>query len=124
MILNIVNGTIIGLFALAALVLAVLLVTTIGGNFRTGRDFRAGLARRLTDLRLSRMAAAVGVDVNRCLHDQMVVDLEQGMRNCRSCGETERCDEVLAQPAIQVEDVEFCPNQPCLSRYAVEADRA
>jgi type II secretory pathway component PulJ len=88
---------------------AVLLSWAIMRNLREGERFRARLANRLEQLRLHRLMRMLGMDPNRYLHEQPIVDAERHMRTCARCPESARCDQALEQE--QPESVApYCAN--------------
>ncbi|WP_018233895.1 DUF6455 family protein [Thioalkalivibrio thiocyanodenitrificans] len=94
-------------FALGLFV--VLLSWAIMRNLREGERFRARLAHRLEQLRLHRLMRMLGMDPNRYLHEQPIVDAERHMRACARCPESTRCDQALEQE--QPESVAaYCAN--------------
>lgn len=108
-------------FGVGSLALIVWMILAIARNYRDGREFRRRIAQRLQDLRMHRMAKALGLDVERCLHDEMIVRIEENMRRCKACDEIEACDEKLAKGvALSTDEIGFCPNRDCLAEY-VEA---
>lgn len=110
-------------FALGTLTLIVWMTLAIARNFRNGREFRRRIAQRLQGLRMHRMAKALGIDVEYCLHDEMIVRIEENMRRCEACEELAACDEKLAKGALSTDEIGFCPNRDCLAEY-VEATGA
>lgn len=87
----------------------------IGRNVKIGGLFRRRLGKRVDELRLGKMAKAMGIDKSAYLHQQSVVDIEREIRQCRSCGEKTTCDDHLAGNEIP-EHPQFCPNEAALSR--------
>jgi hypothetical protein len=118
-----ISKLILALFALGAIALTAWVALAIAANFRTGREFRARLAQRLQGMRMHRMAKALGIDVEQCLHGENVVRIEQNMRRCEACDELEACDEKLAKGELSVEEIGFCPNRECLAEYARHGSR-
>lgn len=107
----------IALFGLGMVLMAAVMILSIARNYEHGRRFRRTLAERLAGLRLERMARALGIDVERCLHDERVVQIEQSMQRCGTCTETEACDRELEKGVHSPRQIEFCPNRECLSKF-------
>jgi hypothetical protein len=115
---QLINELILIAFGLGAIALIVWTSLAIARNFRAGREFRERLMQRLQALRMHRVAKALGIDVEHCLHDEMVVRIEENMRRCEACEALEACDEKLAKGALSTDEIEFCPNRDCLAEYA------
>jgi hypothetical protein len=87
----------------------------IARNQKIGRRFRARLAKRVEELRLGKMAKAMGIDKNVYLHKQSVVDIEREIRQCMDCTQKDTCDDRLARNDIP-DHPQFCPNEAALGR--------
>lgn len=85
------------LVALALVLFTCYLAWAILRNMREGQRFRVRLARRLEQLRLSRLMRLMGLDTVRYLHEQPIVAVGEHMRTCTRCPETTRCDQALEQ---------------------------
>ena len=111
--------------ALAIIVLGVVslgaaIIWAITSNLRQGEAFRQKLGERLSRLRLHGALKRFGIDPPNYLHTQPIVDIEDQMRKCSSCEETERCDDKLARPVAEEEDFGFCPNDSELQRVVAQ----
>jgi hypothetical protein len=95
-------GLALGLLALA-------LAWAILHNLWEGQRLRTRLARRLGPLRMQRLMRMLGLDPNRYLHEQRIVDVARQMRACIDCPETQRCDGALKQGKPD-EVAPYCPN--------------
>ncbi len=102
---------------LAVIGLAAALILTVRANYLTGRRFRRQLAERVNRLRLGRMLARRGIDVQEYLHRVPVVRLEQEARACEGCDQTATCDRTLAR-ATSAAALDFCPNDRAFGVYA------
>jgi hypothetical protein len=98
-----------------------LLFAAIVFNLNAGKKYRQTLARDIDKLRLSRMLAALGIDVSSYLHSERIVDIEQQMGRCSACTRTADCDEQLAGGAIEADAIGFCNNEQSLQKV-VERD--
>lgn len=96
----------------AILTFGVVLIWAIGGNLRRGDQVRRKLARNLDTLRLGRALKMFGIDTERYLHSQRIVDIEAQMRNCSTCSDVSRCDNSLKKGAVV--EFDFCPNHDAL----------
>jgi hypothetical protein len=107
-------GLALGLLALA-------LGWAILRNLREGQRFRARLARRLGPLRMQRLMRMLGLDPNRYLHEQRIVDVGRQMRACIECPETQRCDGALKQEKPD-EVAPYCPNYETFRRVRTKPE--
>ena len=98
----------------ALAVTATALIWSIAGNVRQGEAYRRRLAERLNRLRLGKALRLFGIDTERYVHGQRVVDIGQHMRRCGDCEDTDRCDAVL-EDARTSDAIDFCPNHESLS---------
>ncbi|MEN8176199.1 MAG: DUF6455 family protein [Pseudomonadota bacterium] len=111
------NGLFIALLGIITLAIAVMVPYSIQRNYRHGLGFRERLLARAEKLRISRMLKALGVDTDACLHQAPVVEIEQNLRNCEGCQDTEICDDALQSANLEIREVSFCPNQACFEKY-------
>ena len=112
-----------GLFGLLMAAFAALLFAAIVFNLNVGRKYRQTLARDIEKLRLSRMLAALGIDVTGYLHSERILDIQQQMGRCSDCGRTAECDDRLAQGEVDAADIGFCNNEQSLQKI-LERDKA
>lgn len=89
------------------MITGVLLVSFIGGNFRTGQRLREGLSQRLGMLRMKKMLIKREINIKDYLHDSMISDIEGHIRTCEGCNRTDECDTALNTGK---QDLSFCPN--------------
>lgn len=108
---TLIAGTLLG--AAIAYVI-VRLAVVIAFNVRTGILYRQRLARKINDLRLSRMLAALGIDINRYLHNERVIDITDQMNRCVACENTRTCDEDMLKGKISADDIDYCNNEQTL----------
>ena len=85
-------------------------------NVIVGMEFRNSLARKVDALRLNKMLAALGIDINRYLHSERVIDIEEHIDKCASCNNTETCDDQLAKGSIQASNIDYCNNEKSLQQ--------
>ena len=116
--MNTLSMIVASLLLLLTLTFAVLLLAAIVFNLNAGRKFRRLLAARLDQLRLGKMLSATGIDINRYLHTQSVVDIQDQMERCSNCESTDTCDEQLAEGHVSVQDIDFCNNQRSLEEMS------
>lgn len=105
-----------GLLGLLMAAFAGLLFTAIVFNLNAGRKYRQALARDIDKLRLSRMLAALGIDVSSYLHRERIVDIQQQMGRCSDCARTAECDERLADGKVDAAEIGFCDNEQSLQQ--------
>lgn len=117
-VFTLITGTLL-VVAIAYVILR--LAVVIAFNVRTGMLYRQRLARKLEQLRLKRMLAALGIDVNRYLHHERVIDIEDQMNRCEACENTQACDENLLKDKISTDTIDYCNNEQTL-REMVAAD--
>lgn len=84
---------------------------TILINLINGRKFHHALEQEFSKLRLSRMLTALGISKTDYIYQSSVKDINQQMKSCSDCNNTEVCDEKLAAPEIDVSEIEFCNNE-------------
>ena len=84
---------------------------SILGNLVKGRKFHSNLQQQFSQLRLSKMLGALGINKTDYIYQTKVKDIRQQMKNCTDCTNTVECDEKLATPALDVTDIDFCNNE-------------
>jgi len=89
---------------------------TILINLINGRKFHHALEQEFSKLRLSRMLTALGISKTDYIYQSSVKDINQQMKSCSDCNNTEVCDEKLAAPEIDVSEIEFCNNEADLKQ--------
>lgn len=112
--MNIITIFALALLALILLTFSVLLPVAIVFNVRAGEKYRKGLAEKVNRLRLGKMLAALGVDINRYLSSERSVDIQQHIDRCNACVNTAECDEKLDSHDIDPEHIGFCNNEASL----------
>ncbi len=95
-----------------------LLPVAIVFNYRSGMKYRAALAQQLSTLRLGRMLAAVGIDIDAYLSSERVVDIHQQMKRCSECTHQVPCDAGLADGNLTTDSIGFCNNEQSLRDIA------
>jgi hypothetical protein len=108
----------IGLLVAGLAIALVLLPLAIAMNVETGMKYRRDLAERLDRLRLGRMLAALGVNINRYLNNERIVDIDQQMRRCSACTHTKTCDDKLKEGDVAADNIGFCNNEASLRKMA------
>ncbi len=108
---------------LAVLALAILIAVLIVGlpfallrNMAQGAQFRRDLDQRVRGLRLSKMLDYLGIDRERYLHQEPVVNIHGHMRRCADCEATDACDQVIGTPGAEESSIDFCPNADSLTK--------
>jgi len=112
-ILTLIVGAILGLFVLYVIMR---MSYVIMRNVIVGMEFRKRLAQQVNALRLNKMLAALGIDVNSYLHKERIIDIEQQIDKCSSCQNTETCDDQLAKGTITAGNIDYCNNEEALQQ--------
>ena len=84
---------------------------TILLNLINGRKFHHSLEQEFSKLRLSNMLTALGISKTDYIYQTSVKDINQQMKSCSDCNNTDECDEKLSQPDIDISEIEFCNNE-------------
>lgn len=112
-IFTLLAGGILGLFLLYVIMR---ISYVIMRNVIVSMEFRKKLADKVHSLRLNNMLGALGIDVNRYLHNERILDIEEQIDKCASCQNTDTCDEQLAQDSITVGNIDYCNNAQALQQ--------
>ena len=110
-IFTLIIGSILALFVLYVIMR---MSYVIMRNVIVGMEFRKSLARKVNALRLNKMLAALGIDINNYLHSERVIDIEEHIDRCAACQNTETCDDQLAKGNIQANNIDYCNNEESL----------
>jgi hypothetical protein len=110
-IFTVIIGSILALFVLYVIMR---MSYVIMRNVITGMEFRKKLAGKVNALRLNKMLAALGIDINSYLHSERVIDIEEQIDRCSACENTETCDDQLARGTIQADNIDYCKNEESL----------
>ena len=121
--MNLVSLIATGLLGLVMAAFAGLLFAAIVFNLNVGRKYRQTLARDIEKLRLSRMLAALGIEVTGYLHNERILDIQRQMGRCSDCERTAECDDRLARGEVDAADIGFCNNERSLQKI-LERDKA
>lgn len=106
----------IGLLVAGLAIALVLLPLAIAMNVETGMQYRRDLAEKLDKLRLGKMLAALGVNINRYLNGERMVDIHQQMQRCSACANTQTCDDKLTKGDVAADNIPFCNNEESLRK--------
>jgi len=112
-IFTVIIGSILALFVLYVIMR---MSYVIMRNVIVGMEFRNKLARKVDALRLNKMLAALGIDINSYLHSERVIDIEDHIDKCATCNNTETCDDQLAKGTIQASNIDYCNNEKSLQQ--------
>ena len=112
-IFTVIIGSILALFILYVIMR---MSYVIMRNVIVGMEFRKKLARKVDALRLNKMLAALGIDINSYLHTERVIDIEEHIDKCATCNNTETCDDQLAKGTIQASNIDYCNNEKSLQQ--------
>jgi hypothetical protein len=105
-----------GILALFMLYVLLRMSYVIMRNVIVGMEFRKNLARQLNALRLNKMLNALGIDINRYLHNERIIDIEEQIGKCAACENTETCDDQLGKGAVQASNIDYCNNEKSLQQ--------
>ena len=106
------------LLALMLVTFTVLLPVAIVFNVRAGEKYRQGLAEKVNRLRLGKMLAALGVDIDVYLSSERSLEIQQHIDRCAACDNTTECDDKLAGQSIDPDNIGFCNNEASLREIA------
>ena len=112
--MNILTLVVMTLFVLLFAAFTVLLSIAIAFNIKASVRYREALAAKVKELRLGKMLAALGVDIDIYLHNERVLDIHQHMERCRACKNTDSCDESLSTVELDASAIGFCNNEKSL----------
>jgi len=98
--------------ALGVYILAIMFL-----NMKRGRKYFEKLAQKLQGLRLHKMLSALGINTANYLATQKKLDIEQQMKACSECRNTEKCDQHLADGDISPDTITFCNNEKDLQDF-------
>ena len=109
---------VITVFVLAIGTVAIAFLLLINKNLQQGQTIRQRLAERVHGLRMAKMLSKLGIDFDQYLHQVPLHKINESMDKCDDCQTVGLCDEALKQPEIKPENIDFCPNQSCLTRVS------
>lgn len=75
------------------------------------------LQHSVSQLRLSKMLAFLGIQMRDYLQRIPIVDINQHIARCKACPNIPACDRCLRDGEYTT-DMHFCPNYPSLIRYS------
>ena len=84
---------------------------TVAMNLINGRKFHHALDQEFSELRLNNMLTALGINKTAYIYQTSVKDIQQQMKSCSDCTNTDECDEKLSKPDIDITEIEFCNNE-------------
>ena len=112
-----------GLLVILIEVFILRLSYTIMINLINGRKFHHKLEQEFSRLRLSNMLSALGISKTDYIYQNSVKDINQQMQNCTDCSNTDECDEKLeklADPKIDITEIDFCNNEADLKALKLQ----
>ena len=116
--MNILNYLILILLAVAFVAVGIGFILLITRNVKQGRVIRHKLAERIESLRMAKMLKALGIDFSSYLHQVPLNKINESMNKCGDCSTIDQCDDKLQQESISPEEIDFCPNQECLTKFS------
>lgn len=115
--MTILSFILLTLMGSAMLLLAFSFALLVKRNIQQGTLVREQLAKRVESLRMSKMLKALGLDFQGYLYRVPLSKINSSMKNCENCATTDQCDDMLQQPQIDPAQIDFCPNQACLTQF-------
>ena len=91
-------------------------------NVRAGVAYREKLAGKIEKMRLGKMLAALGVDIDAYTSNERGVDIHDHVTRCNQCINTGECDERISQGDINADDIAFCNNEHSLHKLTRSPD--
>jgi hypothetical protein len=91
-------------------------------NVRAGMAYREKLAGKLEKMRLGKMLAALGVDIDAYISNERGVDIHDHVTRCNQCASTSECDERISRGDINADDIAFCNNEQSLQKLTRSPD--
>ncbi len=119
----IISYLLLAILGMAFTLLSLYFLLLITKNVKQGRVVRQKLAKRVESLRMTKMLRRLGLDFNQYLHTVPLNKVSDSMGKCESCPTTEICDEKLKQESLEIQDIDFCPNQKCLGKFSTQKDQ-
>ena len=71
-------------------------------------------AEQIERLRLGKMLAALGVDIDAYVSMERTVYIREQITHCMACDNTEECDDRLTEGVIDADNISFCNNEKSL----------
>lgn len=115
---------VLGLMIALLIAISILIPAMIVFNIKAGEKYRENLAEQLSQLRINRMLGALGIDVNRYLHQQHVHEIHQHMNRCESCENTDQCDQELNNNQVDPANIAYCNNDEALNKIVSKQEQA
>ncbi len=84
---------------------------TILTNLINGRKFHHKLEQDFSKLRLNNMLVALGISKTDYIYQTNVKDIQQQMKSCTECSNTDICDDKLETNTVDISEIEFCNNE-------------
>ncbi len=110
------------LLLLLVAVFAIWLPVAIVFNVRAGMAYREKLAGKIEKMRLGKMLAALGVDIDAYISNERGVDIHDHVTRCKQCSNTSECDERISQGDINADEIAFCNNEQSLHKLTHSPD--
>jgi hypothetical protein len=95
-----------------------LLLLRIRNNVVSGLSYRKALQAEISDLRLDRMLAALGINRERYLYQESTLDIHRQIERCKDCSNTATCDDKLSSNTIEKDKIDFCNNADAFGRIS------
>ena len=89
----------------------IVLIMRIRTNVLTGQSFHDSLMSQISNIRMGKMMDALGINKEKYIHQESVLDITHHIDTCTACNKTVRCDEQLDSNDIEVENISFCENE-------------
>jgi len=108
----------VGIYVVLFAFMVIYIITAIIFNIKAGIKYRQRLAKKLHQLRMSKMIRALGIDVEKYLHQERIHEIKQQMTRCAECQNTDKCDEDLASGIVTPNNISYCNNENELKNIA------
>ncbi|MCP4077751.1 MAG: hypothetical protein GY744_16385 [Gammaproteobacteria bacterium] len=119
----IISYILLAILGIAFTIVGLYFLILITRNVKQGLVVRHLLAKRVESLRMTKMLRGLGLDFNQYLHTVPLSKVSESMGKCESCPTTEICDDKLKQGSLEIQDIDFCPNQECLGKFSTQKEQ-
>jgi hypothetical protein len=113
--MNLIELSILVVFAVAVGGLSILLPLVISRNVDRGQAFRRAMATRVAELPLAKLLNMHGLDINDYLHGRPIVDVHTQIGQCASCQGAQVCERALTESVNFAPILAYCPNSAALN---------
>jgi len=115
--------TILSIFAFLLVTIVIMFVFIFKNNFTQKDITREEYGAKVKRLRMHKMLKVLKIDLESYLLKVPIVKIHQSMSKCESCQETDLCDHGFKNENINTSNIDYCPNQDCLTKYKLMEDK-